>query len=193
VKAAVRQFDRDNAVLEGALRELFAAWPGNTNEHHVYLKVTALNTLYSTRMPVYSPQKLDLGDVTEHICRNGRTIDQALADDRPEVVDRIAHPEANGKPSYHPWSFATKYASWHRPLSYPIWDTRVRAYLLWLQEEHDFNKDFGVDDWWKYGMFRKAISGLRTQYGLEEFSFKDLDKFMWQAGDVVMEKKETHE
>ena len=86
----------------------------------------------------------------------------------------------------------TALCSTHRPNCYPIWDSRVRKYLLWLQQERDFAKDFMVDGSWKYSAFRETISFLREQYGLNEFSFKDLDKFLYLAGNVLIKAEESN-
>jgi hypothetical protein len=187
-RAAGAEFDRENELLERALQELVTAYPRNTTPHHVFLKATALNTMYSTFMPLYHPTRTDMYDVADHICRYGDDIDQALADGVAEVVDLISTPVIEGKQLYRPFSFATKYASWHKPESYPIWDAHVRAYLIWLQREWGFTRDFKVDGSWKYAAFREAITRLRDQYSLGEFSFKELDKFLYRAGGVLVAK-----
>lgn len=53
VGKACKQFDGDSEtrIAEGALADLFAKYPNNTNEAHVLLKVVALNDLYSTQIP----------------------------------------------------------------------------------------------------------------------------------------------
>jgi hypothetical protein len=188
VRAACAQFDSENETLEAALAELFTAYPRNTTPHHVFLKVTALNTMYSTFMPLYNPTRTDVHDVAAHIAASGEAIDRALDEAAPGIVDLISTPVIPGKRPYRPFSFATKYASWHRPECYPIWDARVREYLLWLQRERGFAPDFKVDGTWKYPAFREAITRLRTEYSLGEFSFKQLDKFLYGAGGVLMPK-----
>ena len=188
VWAACEEFDREEAIIEAGLTELFTAYPQNTTPHHVLLKVTTLNALYSSQILVYSPTRTDVRDMAEHICGNGHAIDAALANGLPEVVDEIARPEVTGKRAYQHFSFATKYCSWHRPECYPIWDSRVRAYLLWLQKERSFAKDFKVYGCWKYPAFLELITRFRKQYELDAFSFKQLDKFLYRAGYVLMEQ-----
>jgi hypothetical protein len=90
VCAACEEFDREEGIIETALAELFMAYPQNTTAHHLLLKVTTLNALYATQIPVYSPTRTDLRDMAEHICQNGRAIDAALANGLPEIVDRVA-------------------------------------------------------------------------------------------------------
>jgi hypothetical protein len=69
-----------------------------------------------------------------------------------------------GKKAYQHFSFASKNSSWHRPDCYPIWDSRVRAYLLWLQKEWSFAEDFEVNGNWKYAAFLEVIARFRKQY-----------------------------
>src|SRR5215469_10814229 len=92
VKAACEEFDREEATVEAALRELFTAYPKNTTKHHVLLKVTALNFLYSTFIRLYNRTRPDVSDMAEYISRNGDAIDWALAGGLAEIVDQIAQP-----------------------------------------------------------------------------------------------------
>jgi len=66
VKTACEEFDRDNLLIEQALTELFNQYPANAVLHHVLLKVVALNTLYSTQIPLYSETIPDLTDLARH-------------------------------------------------------------------------------------------------------------------------------
>jgi hypothetical protein len=188
VKAACEEFDRAEGLIEAALAELFTAYPQNTAEPCVLLKVVALNSLYSTRIPLYSSTTSDVMDMVRHIYQRGDAIDAALAGGVPEIVNQIARPEVTGKKAYQHFSFATKYCSWHRPECYPIWDSRVEAYLLWLQKAWGFAKDFKVEGSWKYSAFLEVITRFRMQYGLDGFSFKQLDKFLYRAGDVLLSR-----
>jgi hypothetical protein len=64
----------------------------------------------------------------------------------------------------------------------------VRRYLLWQKKEWGFAPDFYMDGDWKYAAFRELISRLQKQYGLEGFSFKQLDKFLYTVGGVLEKK-----
>jgi hypothetical protein len=135
VTAVCEEFNRKERTVEAALGELFRAYPQNTTESHVLLKVATLNALHSTHILLYNPKRADVLEMAQHICDNGHAIDAALAKGVPEIVDQITRPAANGKQTICHFSFATKFCSWHRPECYPIWDVRVRAYLLWWQKE----------------------------------------------------------
>lgn len=53
IRQADAEFDSENKILEEALKELFGQYPHNSQPAQVLLKVTALNTLYSTQIPLY--------------------------------------------------------------------------------------------------------------------------------------------
>jgi hypothetical protein len=75
-------------------------------------------------------------------------------------------------------------ASSHRPDSYPIWDDRVRRYLKSLKRTSfaTFLHPKG-DLWDHYPEFVKLMSDFREFYRLGKFTFKDIDKFLWSAGE----------
>jgi hypothetical protein len=183
VATAVKKFDEENAVVEQALKDLFNQYRRNDNHSHVLLKVVALNRLYSTQI-------LAVHDVARHIYQQAQDIDSSLAIGSckigsPEIVDRIAKVtiSATGRQRAN-YSFATKYCSWHRPDSYPIWDDRVRRYLQSLRRTPfaTFLRPKG-NLWDHYPEFVKLMSDFRDFYRLGQFTFKDIDKFLWSAGE----------
>lgn len=185
VQAACDQFDKDNELGEATLTGLFTQYRGNCDRHHVFLKVVALNFLYSTRIVLDSTKIPDVEDVACHIYRNHDEIDSALDADPPkiDIVDRIASFHIDGKKDKGCFSFATKYCSWHRPESYPIWDSNVDVYLRCLRDQTDFGEDFRLRADWRYSDFLEVMIRLKKRYGLDDsFTFKKLDKFLWLEG-----------
>lgn len=179
VAAACEQFDKENNLIEQALTELFHQFPKNANLSHVLLKVVALDHLYTTRI-------LASIDVAMNI--QARDIDAALAAGSPEIIDEIAKVKIKGKIRNN-YSFATKYCSWHNPTAYPIWDSRVDAYLWRLQKHAQFATDFNKnEDLWSYGKFRGIVNQLRDRYGLGSFSFKQIDKFLYTEGELLLSR-----
>jgi hypothetical protein len=170
VLATSKQFDNENATTESALQELFARYPTNDNGAHVLLKVTALNRLYSTGI-------FDLHGMAEQIYLHVKPIDASLIQGVPGIVDEIAR-FLLAKTGNKFYAFATKYCSWHNPSAYPIWDGNVCRYLSCLK-----NTPFEKPDYWeRYAQFVSLISNFRAYYGLDEFGFKDIDKFLWTHG-----------
>jgi hypothetical protein len=181
VRTACKEFDRENLDVEEALKELFNQYPSNSDMRHVLLKVVALNSLYSTQIFVYSEKVPNVLDVAQHIHKNAKEIDSALAVGSPEIVDTIAVVTVSEKKDRNYFSFATKYCSWHQPEFYPIWDSNVERYLGRLQKQTDFAKNFNMAAHWKYPEFQSVMSALRDSYHLRG-SFKDIDKFLWLYG-----------
>jgi hypothetical protein len=79
------------------------------------------------------------------------------------------------------YSFATKYCSWHAQDGYPIYDSFVDR-LLRLYRQRDSFACFTNAELWHYPTFRSVIQAFQRHYGLTEFSFKEVDKFLWVYG-----------
>ena len=177
VQAACEEFDQENLIVEQALKELFSQYPGNSYHPHVLLKVVALNRLYSTQI-------FAVHDVARHIHQQAQNVDSALAIGSPEIVDKIAKVtiSTTGKERTS-YSFATKYCSWHNPVSYPIWDSRVDRYLRSLKQT-PFARFLSAnpDLWDYYQEFVGIMTAFRDFYDLRSFTFKEIDKFLWSQG-----------
>jgi hypothetical protein len=174
VRQYVRSFDAGSAGLaDRALTELFGAFPENRLYEHVLLKVVALNSLYNTYI-------LNLAPVADHIWRHN--IDPKLAQGAPELVNEIAlTPHKDGKIRRN-YSFATKYCAWHNPDAYPIFDSYVEK-LIWEYQRFDKFSDFRRGDLTNnYPTYKYTLEAFRQRYRLMDFSFKDLDKFLWGYG-----------
>jgi hypothetical protein len=195
VRDACERFDKENAVGERALAELFRHYPTNDDEAHVLLKVVALNRLYFTNI-------LAVERVARLIYEHRQEVDGALKADppSPEAVDKIVELAFLGM-GMHFWCFATKYCSWHRPESYPIWDSRVARYLRSLKGS-DFTRpdkwtdypqfvDHGwrPDNWTHYREFAVLMSRFRDYYSLGSFTFKEIDKFLYSSGEELKESR----
>ena len=175
VRDACERFDKENAVVERALAELFRQYPTNDDEAHVLLKVVALNRLYFAGI-------LAVEGVARLIYEHRQEVDGALKADPPppEAVDKIVELTILGT-GKHFWSFATKYCSWHRPESYPIWDSRVALYLRSLKGSC-FTRP---DNWTHYREFLALMNRFRDFYNLRSFTFKEIDKFLFLSGEEL--------
>ena len=183
VRTASKEFDKDESPIEDALKELFNQYPGNSDLRHVLLKVVALNSLYSTQITAHSAKLPNVVDVAQHICRNAKKIDSALAAGSPEIVETIAWVSVSNKKDRNNFSFATKYCSWHNPEAYPIYDSNVQRYFEHLQKQIAFSGGFNVSAaHWTYAEFRGAMNDIRERYDLGAFTFKEIDKFLWLYG-----------
>jgi hypothetical protein len=187
VKDAVAAFDDDETkIIEGALQELFRQYPRNIDPAQVLLKVTTLNALYSTQIRRYNPLYPTLLEVTRHIVDSN--IDSDLERGDAEVVNRISKMEFPPKKIRNNFSFATKYCSWHNQNAYPIYDNRVYLYLCHLMKHKCLDR-FPQKDWYDYSKFKGMIEGFQKRYGLGSFTFKDIDKFLYQQGLILFSRK----
>jgi len=193
VRAACAHFAADPNEPDSALFDLFAQFPNNTNLAHVLLKVVTLNSLYSTQIPLYSKRIPTIWDVVRHIVR--LDMDAELATGSAALVPKISKIPWKLDRHFHNYSFATKYCSFHQPESYPIWDSRVNKYLMLLKRQKGFNVDclgqFKQDDLWDYTKFKELLTQLRKHFGLEAFSFKQIDAFLYLEGGKLLAAKEA--
>jgi hypothetical protein len=173
VKAAVQAFDtdEDTGLADRALAALFARYPWNDEPEAVLLKAAAVNALYSTN--VYAVVAL-----ARHIL--ALKIDNALDRGDLDVVEKLADFAVKGK-RRRIYSFATKYCNWHRPETFPIYDSRVAAALLDLQKIDAF-ASFRAEDLQRYPRFVEVLGSFRVYYYLETFTFREIDKYLWRLG-----------
>jgi len=202
VSDACERFNKEYAVVERALAELFRQYPTNDDEAHVLLKVVALNRLYSAGI-------LAVEGVARLIYEHRQEVDGALKADppSPEAVDKIVELTFLGA-GRRCWAFATKYCSWHRPESYPIWDSRVALYLQSLKgncftrpdnwTEYPQFADYGgraadgrwrPDNWTYYREFVVLMNRFKDFYNLRSFTFKEIDEFLWLSGEELRTRR----
>jgi hypothetical protein len=173
VQEYINKFDsnRDLVIVEETLSELFGKYPDNRSLRDVLIKATILNSLYSTNI-------FAIVRVAEHIVQ--KNIDAKLRDGSPELVDEIARIEIREE-TRNNYSFATKYCHWHQPELYPIYDSYVDN-LLWRYRKQDGFMTFTQAELRQYPRYKQIIEGFKDHYGLLQFKFKELDKFLWVYG-----------
>ena len=190
IRQADAEFEAKYKIPEEALRELFGQYPRNIESAQVLLKVTALNTLYSTQIPLYSARIPTIIDVAQYIVNLG--IDSALNRGDDELVRKIARTESPHKAVRFYYSFATKYCCWHNPKAYPIFDSRVVEYL-WHLRNLDYLHQFPQKDLWVYPKFKKIVEEFIASNDLGDFTFKEIDKFLFLQGAILLGGKEKGE
>ncbi len=168
----------NNEPFDSALKSLFRVMPHNTDVGEVAVKLAALNGLYATNI-------LAVNQVATHIA--SLDIDARLA--APEVdaslIEDIARVTLKGKVRRN-YSFATKYCSFHRPDLYPIYDRLVRDVLNALLLQGEAFDTFSRGERWHadYAIWNRSITKFRQHYRLEEFSLRDIDKYLWTVAKV---------
>ncbi|WP_127507683.1 hypothetical protein [Actinoplanes solisilvae] len=163
----------DNERIDVALRKTFDALPSNRDVGEVGVKIAALNGLYWTNI-------LGVLQVARHIVAIDidARLDQPTAD--PELIEKIATVKHGGKRRRH-YSFATKYSSFHQPAVYPIYDSLVAGVLNALLKQGETFDIFTPQEHWRtdYAVWCRSVRKFRTHYGLDDFSLRDIDKYLW--------------
>jgi len=158
---------------EHALDRLFMELcPSNIEIESVLLKIAVLNNFYSTNI-------YDVHTVATHFM--DCNIDQRLADGDTKLVDDLAHVTLKNGKDIRFYSFATKYCSHHKPLLYPIYDKYVAEVLKYFRRRDRFCK-FKNEDLVQYSRFKSIIDDFMQFYGLHDFNYKQIDKYLWQLG-----------
>lgn len=176
----LRQWDSlENYLLqESALDKLFhQLCPKNKTIEDILLKAATLNDFYSTN--IYS-----IYPVAKHILE--LDIDRRLAEGRVELVDDIQTVMIGGK-VMHFYSFSSKYCSHHNDRDYPIYDSYVDEVLRYFRAVDGFARFQNVE-LKVYSRFKELLLAFRAFYGLEQFSLKEVDKYIWQLGKEYFPK-----
>ena len=182
VEAYLAKWDSlENYVLqESSLKKLFTqTYPLNVDMDDVLIKVCSLNDFYSTN--IFSPFI-----VARHIV--ALKIDRRLAARDFSLVNDIAVVQMSNKKTRNFYSFATKYCSHHLPEDYPIYDSFVEKMLMYLKRKDKFCA-FKKDDLKDYPTYREILIRFRDYYGLGDFTLKQIDKYLWQAGKKYFPKR----
>lgn len=176
IKKALIELQSDPRVQlnEVALEKLFRkTYPDNTKKSEIHIKVSALNTLYSTQLRGRSYP------VTNHIY--SLDIDDRLRSGDISVVDDIIRTPIGDNKLYRCYSFATKFCSFHNPEAFPIYDSYVDSIIKYLQKKDGFAGDKTLNNR-DYQSFVRSIRSFQNFYKLGSYSIKDIDKYLWSLG-----------
>lgn len=161
---------------EAVLKELFTKTrPYNQSIDDIILKAAALNTVYNTRITSIYPvaQRILSLDIDERL----RSGDEKLVNELMGVDYMI-----NGKASHTDhYSFASKYCSFHNSDAFPIYDSYVDA-ILWHYQGLDDSLIFKRNELKDYPKFKRIIKAFQQHFGLEQYTVKQLDQYLWQFG-----------
>lgn len=165
-------------LQEDALNKLFfELCPRNTEVIDILLKASTLNDFYSTNIFSIYP-------VAKHIC--DLNIDERLKDGDVTLVGDIQYVTINEKEKNF-YSFASKYCSHHNPFDYPIYDRYVDEVLRYFKNRDSFS-DFQDSDLKEYIKFKGILIDFRAFYGLNQYSLKQIDQYVWLLGKEYFPK-----
>lgn len=187
LKSYLERWDilQDYVEHEKALHIIFREDPrfaANTDIRFVIIKCSALNDFYATNIYKIAPVARNIVAIKD--------FDARLTKGDDTLVDEIAY--VDGRRNY---SFATKYCSHHQPDRYPIYDRYVEDVLTVLRQRNPRAFRFKNRGELKvYSTFRSAIDDFRKAYGLEVYTYKDIDRYLWQLGKDYYNpyKRHTH-
>lgn len=177
VKKYLQEWDnKEEYVLqEKSLNKLFLkTYPQNNDICEILIKASTLNDFYSTN--IYS-----IFSVAKHIY--SLNIDERLERKDETLVNDIATVTIKGKRKRF-YSFATKYCSHHFPKDFPIYDRYVEKVLMYFNKQDSF-VNFRREDLKDYLKFKDILIQFRRFYNIEEYSLKDIDRYIWQLGKNV--------
>jgi hypothetical protein len=180
VEDAKRQWHENKrfVVQDKALRRLYyKLCPRHDDIAEVLLKVTVLNSFYSTNL--YYPFEVAKRIVALKPC-------ERIADGDTSLVNEMALVSVRGK-EHRFYSFATKYCCQHNPDNFPIFDTLVETMLLHFRSVDGF-AEFKKKDLKDYPRFFGIVQAFREFYGLGKFSLRWIDRYLWFAGRAAFGK-----
>ncbi len=155
------------------LNNVIKCWSTNTDINSTLIKTVLVNNFYSTNIYATYEMALHIKDIKD--------IDKRLNVGDESLIDEIANIELkNGKKRCF-YSFATKYCALHQPDKYPIYDKFVVEMLKYYKKKDKFSS-FKNNNLKNYGNFKKAIDEFKKFYKLNNFTYKEIDAFLWKAG-----------
>ncbi len=181
VEQYLRQWDNDakESSNEKALNRLFReTYPKNTDIGEIIIKASALNDLYGTYV-------LSLYEMCRHISR--LDIDNRLEKGDLTLIKDISCLTISEKTMKF-YSFATKYCSHHKPDIFPIYDYYVER-VLWHFKKKDNFADFKREELKDYPTFVSVIESFKRFYCLEQYTLKQIDKYLWQLGKEYFKRE----
>lgn len=158
---------------ESVLKQLFTEmYPTNISIDGIILKVAALNTIYNTYIYTVYPMAQHI--LSLDIDNRLRAGDETLVNDVMQVI------YDGGKKTDH-YSFATKYCSFHNPNAFPIFDSYVEKIMLYYRDNEGF-ASFRNSELKHYPTFKRIVNDFRAHFGLERYTVKQIDQYLWQFG-----------
>ncbi len=161
---------------EAVLKELFIQTrPYNRSIDDIILKAAALNTVYNTRITSIYPvaQRILSLNIDERLRAGDETLVNELMG-----VDYVINGEVSHADHY---SFASKYCSFHNSDAFPIYDSYVDA-ILWHYQNVEHFYVFKHSELKDYPKFKRIIRAFQSHFGLEQYTVKQLDQYLWQFG-----------
>lgn len=169
VKKYLDKWENDEEFIntkDNTLKKLFSNYKENKEIDSILIKVTVLDSFYSTNLRY----RVNMVDVAK--CIKELNIDKRLDDKDITLVNEMSKELINSyknKPKKYSdglYSFTTKYCSFHRPEFYPIYDSFVKEVLKYFRDNYNFYS-FKNKDLKDYKSFKNIIDVFIEKYGLK--------------------------
>jgi hypothetical protein len=177
LESCVAEFhrSRENIATDNVVGAAVRLYPQNCSVEAVLHKVAVLDHLYRTN--IFAVWKM-----AKYI--TGLRLDDLLArgDARAVKVLRGGHRiTGKGGGERNLYSFATKYCHWHRPDSYPMYDTHVAEALAEIRMCNDDCAEVVPENLSDFRRFKQAVDRLRDYFRLD-WEYKRFDEALWILG-----------
>ena len=170
---------------------LVKEFPDHKTKDAVEVKVKLLNLFYSTGIQATNAMADNIVNIKE--------IDSRLMKGDISLIKEIAPLKLKENTRYN-YSFATKYCAYHQPELYPIYDSIVAETLTSFFEKgllpkHKLTSKRSVGDKTltkgefakklkEYDFFVAVYRYFMEQYDLLDFSYRQVDSYIWGAFKV---------
>ena len=156
-------------------------YPNNDTFELVYEKTVLINSLYAT--VIY-----DTLGMANHIV--SRSIDAKLKCADLSVIGdlRAGHgirAKLGAKKEIDYYSFSTKYAAFHRPDVFPLFDNYVMRLLSQFNKSYDFTEKFSYEALRDYERFKKTVDKFSEFVKMESFLYEKFDHALWLYGKYI--------
>lgn len=167
-------FDNGNLKYDNVVNKIISLYPDNISFDEILIKVILINQIYNTNI-------FDVYQLSKDILNIG--IDKYIAEGDTNLVYKIANSYKISRNKYC-YSFATKYCNFHNEV-FPIYDSIVEEvlYQYMLKDRFSIFKKYELRD---YNKFINVLVDFKKFYKLDNISYKDLDKFLWQYGKHIL-------
>lgn len=155
--------------------------------------VTTLDSIYGTRLksPVNTAYnlfpKVRDGGLIGTICQ---AVKDSNHEERVRIVDTIATiDKVDNKSNNYAYSFATKFCSRFAPDAFPIFDSFAAGLLyhyLGRNAKRGWRASLG-----SYETYLSVYDSLIERYELKDFSYREIDYFLWTYGKQLKQAVDT--
>jgi hypothetical protein len=187
ISKILSKYYQNEGDLNDKLLLLFKTLNSNKDKYEVLIKAAALNQIYATSISNINP-------VVNQIIKESNSLNitqRSSVVDYKIFADKISHVKwKNNKGEYFErnyLSFSSKYVHFISEYKTPIYDSYIwiliKGYLGQMNDEKiSFKSPENLNE------FYATFESFRKSFCLENYSYYELDKFLWQYGKNLTTK-----